>query len=119
MLAQAVLAGQTRGYKRHPQLDRFREHADPAAAIAVYLEHVACEAQGRGYRFDRSKLPSKRISETLTVSEGQLRFEWQHLSLKLRARDPARLGRFAETIAAVPHPIFTVVPGPIAAWERV
>ena len=30
LLAQAVLAGRTRGYREHPQLLRFREHPDPS-----------------------------------------------------------------------------------------
>ncbi|MFA7542105.1 MAG: pyrimidine dimer DNA glycosylase/endonuclease V, partial [Lysobacterales bacterium] len=33
LLAKAVLAGRTRGYQQHPQLQRFREQADPLAAI--------------------------------------------------------------------------------------
>src|SRR6185295_5177670 len=76
LLAQAVLAGRTRGYTHHPQLDRFREHR---AAIALYLREVAVEARRRGYRFDESKLPRVRRAVTLTVSEGQLRYEWTHL----------------------------------------
>lgn len=119
LLAQAVLAGLTRGYRSHPQLERFREHADPNAAIAVYLRHVVAEANERGYHFDRSKVPSKATSIQLTVSDGQLRFEWQHLTAKLSNREPARLERFAAIAAPDPHPIFAVVPGPIAAWERV
>ncbi|MGH7487698.1 MAG: pyrimidine dimer DNA glycosylase/endonuclease V [bacterium] len=119
LLAQAVLAGLTRGYRNHPQLECFREHADPGAAIAVYLRHVAGEAEERGYRFDVTKLPSKTMSIPLTVSDQQLHFEWQHLTAKLYHRDPARLHRFAAIIAPDAHPIFTVVPGPIASWERV
>jgi hypothetical protein len=119
LLAQAVLGGRTRGYRNHPQLERFREHADPVSAIGAYLRHVAVEAEERGYNFDRSKLPSKTTSIPLTVSDGQLRYEWQHLTAKLRDRDPARLDRFAADVSPDPHPIFTVVPGPIASWERV
>ena len=35
LLAQAVLAGRTRGYTRHPQLARFRAHPEPTVAIAA------------------------------------------------------------------------------------
>jgi hypothetical protein len=118
LLAQAVLAGLTRGYRNHPQLDRFREHRDPAAAIAVYLRHVADDAKERGYRFDRSKLPRKRTSIRLTVSDGQLALEWQHLLAKLRDRDPARHASYSSIVVPDPHPLFVVAPGPIAAWER-
>ncbi len=119
LLAQAVLAGLTRGYRNHPQLARFRAHRDPAAAIAVYLRHVAGEAAERGYHFDRSKLPSKSTSSKIAVSEGQIQFEWRHLMAKLRERDPARHDRLTEIVAPDPHPSFRLVPGPIADWERV
>ncbi|HEV7426442.1 MAG TPA: pyrimidine dimer DNA glycosylase/endonuclease V [Thermoanaerobaculia bacterium] len=117
LLAQAVLAGRTRGYRAHPQLERFR--AD-SSAIGIYLHYVADEAESRGYNFDRSKLPRRRKSAALIeVSIGQLRFEWQHLRAKLRDRDPVQLRRFAQRTDPLPHPFFVVVPGSVAAWEKV
>jgi hypothetical protein len=115
LLAQAVLAGQTRGYRNHPQLERFR---DRTGAISVYLHHVADEAESRGYDFDRSKLPRRKPTALIEVSDGQLRFEWQHLLAKLRERDPSRHLKFAEIIDPIPHPFFVVVPGSVAAWEK-
>jgi hypothetical protein len=115
LLAQAVLAGQTRGYRNHPQLERFR---DRDGAIASYLHHVVDEAEVRGYNFDRSKLPPTNPAPTIEVSDGQLRFEWQHLLAKLRVRDPERLLRFAKIRKPLPHPFFVVVPGSVAAWEK-
>jgi hypothetical protein len=56
LLAQAVLAGRTRGYRSHPQLVRFRRHADTPAAVGAYLAALADEADRRGYRFDRSRI---------------------------------------------------------------
>jgi hypothetical protein len=56
LLAQAVLAGRTRGYRSHPQLVRFRRHADTPAAVGAYLAGLADEAERRGYRFDRSRI---------------------------------------------------------------
>jgi len=116
LLAQAVLTGQTRGYRNHPQLERFRDHA---GAIAFYLHHVVDEAESRGYHFDRSKLPRRKFVASIEVSDGQLRFEWQHLLAKLRDRDPERLLRFAKIKKPLPHPFFVVVPGSVAAWEKV
>jgi hypothetical protein len=115
LLAQAVLAGRTRGYRSHPQLERFR---DRTGAISAYLHYVADEAVSRGYNFDRSKLPRRKSAQPIEVSEGQLRFEWQHLTDKLRDRDPARCRRFADITDPLPHPSFIVVPGSVAAWER-
>ena len=37
LLAQAVLRGETRGYLNHPQLDRFKNHPAPRAAISRLL----------------------------------------------------------------------------------
>ena len=48
LLARAVLQGQTRGYRRHPQLTRFREHPSPRLAINAYLAAVHAEATLRG-----------------------------------------------------------------------
>jgi hypothetical protein len=52
LLAQKVIAGGTRAYTRHPQLTRFRQHAEPLPLIAAYLCGVADEAARRGYQFD-------------------------------------------------------------------
>jgi hypothetical protein len=41
LLARAVLRGETRGYTRHPQLDRFKEHPHPRLAINSYLRRRA------------------------------------------------------------------------------
>ncbi|MPV37867.1 pyrimidine dimer DNA glycosylase/endonuclease V [Georgenia subflava] len=56
LLAQAVLAGRTRGYLNHSQLHRFRAQADPVAAVGAYLVGIAAEATTRGYRFDTGRI---------------------------------------------------------------
>jgi len=117
LLAQAVLAGQTRGYVHHPQLIRFRESPSPLQAIASYLEVVQAEATRRGYRFDASKIPAGRTDEKIAVSRGQLQYEWQHLVAKLQRRDREWLERYAGLSSPKPHPLFRIVPGPVAAWE--
>jgi hypothetical protein len=118
LLAQAVLLGRTRGYTRHPQLLRFREQDDPAAAIAGYLHHVLHEADRRGYSFDRSKLPRQKNTATVALTDGQLLLEWRHLKAKLRMRSPERYRLIARLKEPLPHPSFVVVSGPVAAWER-
>jgi len=118
LLAQAVLAGTTRGYTRHPQLERFREHPEAQLLIGAYLTGVADEADARGYRFDRDRIrmPSEAVAR-LEVTEGQLAHEWQHLLAKLEARSPDLATRWRDSEPA-PHPLFRVVPGRIANWER-
>lgn len=117
LLAQAVLNGLTRGYRHHPQLQRFRQCADPPQSIAAYLWPVHAEAVRRGYRFDAGKIRRCETSPTLPVSAGQLTYEWQHLTGKLRLRAAAWLDRLRCDPALEPHPLFTVVPGDIAPWE--
>ncbi len=44
LLAKKVLAGRTKGYKNHPQLERFKNSPRPQAAINTYLWHIFQEA---------------------------------------------------------------------------
>ncbi|MEE2779365.1 MAG: pyrimidine dimer DNA glycosylase/endonuclease V [Myxococcota bacterium] len=118
LLARKVLRGETRGYLRHPQLERFRATASPERSIDVYLHHVVDEADKRGFRFDRSKLGRRPSESELEVTSGQLAFEREHLKKKLDVRDPARSQALPESPAVAPHPLFQVIDGPIASWER-
>jgi len=117
LLAQAVLAGQTQGYKRHPQLTRFLRSAAPGNHISAYLRGVHEEAVRRGYNFDERKIGAIGKAARLTVTSGQLEYEWLHLVAKLKTRAPARLDEFASIKRPKPHPLFKVVAGNIAAWE--
>lgn len=118
LLAQAVLLGRTVGYRAHPQLTRFRARPDPVAAVAGYLAGVHAEAAARGYRFDAGKIAAPRTTETMVETRGQLRYEWSRLKAKLAARDPERFERMARVRSPEPHPLFTIVPGPVRDWER-
>lgn len=118
LLAQKVLLGQTKGYRFHPQLDRFRSTKNPVAAIGAYLWAVADEAEARGYHFDASKIAVRRRRVApIAVTRGQLEFEREHLRRKLRARDPSRL-RLLKSAALRAHPLLRTVPGGIEPWER-
>jgi hypothetical protein len=116
LLARRVLLGQTKGYRFHPQLDRFRASGDPTAAINTYLWAVLDEATSRGYKFDASKIAMKRLPVSITVTQGQLDFERQHLMKKLQVRDHARF-RVLRSAAARPHPMLRVVTGGLEPWE--
>lgn len=118
LLAQKVLAGQTIGYRRHPQLVRFVGHPEPRAAIAAYLRAIVPESERRGYRFDASRIGDGGDVSPLEVTEAQLRFERNHLYAKLQLRDVARARGLSDVDIPRPHPLFRVVAGPIADWER-
>lgn len=117
LLAQAVLAGKTRGYRHHPQLARFRQSRHPRRQIAAYLAAVHAEATRRGYRFDASRIGRRGAVAPCAVTRGQLEHEWAHLAGKLRTRAPAWLARYEDTRRPAPHPLFRVVAGGVAEWE--
>lgn len=118
LLAQKVLLGKTRGYRFHPQLDRFRKSKKPVAAISAYLWAAADEACARGYSFDSSKIAMKRTAISIPVTRGQLEFERQHLSRKLWARDRSKFRELAAGKIKA-HPILRVVKGDVESWEVV
>ena len=119
LLAQKVLLGRTKGYRSHPQLDRFRACSDPVAAVGCYLKEVLKESLERGYRFDGSKIRKPGPCRKLKVRKGQIAHEWAHLLKKLRTRAPEKHGMNRALVRPKPHPLFTVLPGGIEPWERV
>ena len=118
LLAQAVLAGRTRGYRSHPQLLRFKAQPEPLAAIAAYLRGVLAEAAARGYRFDAALVPELAEPARIVETEGQLDLEWAHLKAKLARRSPDRLAGFSGVERPEPHPLFTLQPGAARTWEK-
>ena len=107
---------------------RVRAQPDPVAAVGAYLEAVAREAADRGYRFDVTRIdrtgppagtaPAGAAMSRIPVTEGQVAHEWAHLAAKLAARSPQRAAAQAGVTNPDVHPLFVVVPGPAAPWER-
>lgn len=118
LLAKAVLRGETRGYRHHPQLERFRAQVSPRSAINAYLDAIHAEASRRGYAFDRGKVGPQRRVRRIPVTEGQLAYEWQHLMRKLSRRNPALHRQWRGLAAPACHPAFRRVRGPVESWER-
>lgn len=117
LLAQSVLRGNTRGYRNHPQLTRFKECADPLAAIASYLRGVHAEAATRGYSFRLELVgPPPVDSLQIEATDGQLFLEFEHLRQKLERREPRWLAQLDSIPRA--HPLFHIVPGAVSPWER-
>ena len=119
LLAKAVLAGKTRGYRQHPQLERFRAQDAPRSAINAYLAAIHAEATIRGYSFDQSKIGPVTDVPLIPVTGGQLAFEWRHLMKKLAARNKPLYRKWAGTRRAQCHPLFRRVHGAVEIWERV
>lgn len=118
LLAQAVLLGRTRGYRNHPQLARFKAQPDPTSAVAAYLRGVHDESLARGYQFDETKIARADSHPAISATDGQLMYEWNHLLTKLAKRAPDVYRANQKIRVPDPHPLFKVVPGPVAEWER-
>jgi len=122
LLAQAVLLGKTKGWRNHPQLERFKKHPEPVAAIGFYLLKVQEEATKRGYRYDQSKIvePRENVS-MLEITSGQILYEIDILRGRLSVRAPEKHVELIEGEKDPnfprPHPIFRVVCGDIESWE--
>jgi hypothetical protein len=118
LLARAVLHGQTRGYKNHPQLDRFKAQPDPQAALDTFLAALCDEADVRGYHFAREKLDKHRVAlASMTVTDQQIALEWNHLAAKLAVRDTPRY-QAMNNRQPRPHPLFQIISGSIEPWEK-
>ena len=117
LLAKNVLEGKTKGYKNHPQLNRFKKLKNPLNAINYYLSEVYNEALKRGYNFNKEKFDSKFSKVRLTVTNGQIEYEKEHLLRKLKTRDPERFKTTNKLMEFEPHPMFKIINGEIEPWE--
>jgi len=112
LLAKRVLQGKTKGYKRHPQLERFDEKS-----INCYLASIREEACRRGYCFDKRKI-GKVSKARINVSKGQINFEFKHLKSKMKKRALQKYKELLEVKLVVSNPIFSVKKGPVEKWEK-
>ena len=118
LLAKHVLEGNTTGYRNHPQLERFKQYENPVEAINYYLSIVYKEAVERKYNFDKTKIDWDFKTIILTVTDGQLKYEMQHLLNKLKIRDNKRYKEFKNEVNPKPNPMFKIIKGDIEGWEK-
>jgi hypothetical protein len=117
LLAKHVLEGRTKGYKNHPQLNRFKKAAFPIDMINQYLSEVYLEALKRDFNFDKQKVDWKFRESISPVTNGQLKYEVDHLLRKLEKRDPDKHKELKSISKFITHPIFKLVKGEIEEWE--
>lgn len=133
LLAKHVLEGKTKGYKNHPQLERFEGHKNPLLAINFYLNEIYLEAKERNYNFDESKfkkLSKKELGrlEKIFVNDKQVEYEFSHLLNKLKIRDTERIKLLNKEIKDKLkqnkkykinlYSIFKIKKGEIETWEK-
>ena len=121
LLAKNVLAGLTKGYKNHPQLDRFYAHENAREAINAYLAEVYAQACARGYKFDAAKAGEfdERNLVKIAVSSGQIEYEFAFLQKKLKSRDINAYEQNLSVKNIEIASIFKEVEGEIESWEKV
>jgi hypothetical protein len=119
LLAQKVLFNRTKGYKKHPQLERFKQHLKPLEAIGSYLYEIYKESRIRGYSFKKEKIAriNKNI-KPIKVSQGQISFEVKHLASKLKKRDRDSFCRISKIKRIKLHPLFVSAKGDRESWEK-
>lgn len=103
----------TKGYRNHPQLDRFKQCSDPIKAIGFYLFSIYEEATRRGFKFDISKIHTIGVVY-IPVTSGQLEYEIAHLAKKIRVRTNSELPKKTDVKL---HRMFKLIEGPIESWE--
>jgi Pyrimidine dimer DNA glycosylase len=118
LLALAVLEGKTKGYVHHPQLERFRGQKEPVEVMKAYLRHIYEESNRRGYHFNPKKIEGAKRVVSLKVTEGQLRYELEHLKQKLKVRNRELYKNLTDRTLPEVHPIFRKVDGEVEGWEK-
>ncbi len=120
LLAKKVLEGKTKGYRNHPQLERFKEQQYPLDHLNFYLQGIYEEALSRGYKFEKEKIGLlKKNIEKIKVSTGQIKYEFEHLLKKLEVRDAKRFTELKKILELEVHSLFKVEIGSVATWEKV
>jgi len=118
LLAKHVLEGNTKGYKNHPQLDRFKK-SESLKAINIYLRYIWEESINRGYTFQKSKFLEFSDDLKIPVTEGQIQYEWDFLLSKLKNRDNGWYNRIKAVEIKEINPLFDLTSGGVEPWEKV
>jgi len=118
LLAKNVLEDKTKGYKNHPQLNRFKASKQPINAINYYLKSVFLEAEKRNYNFNRSKFSEIKDIDKINVTTEQLNFEKNHLLNKVKLRDEKKYNEIIDLVDFETHPLFNLIDGEIEPWEK-
>ena len=131
LLALKVLEGKTKGYKNHPQLNRFKQK--PIESLKNYLYFIWEEAKKREYNFDGTKIKldyddwivdCPNDEYFINVTKGQLKYEFNWLQRKLETRDNLmklsnEYYHSVNNYIIEAHPLFKIVKGEIESWEKV
>ena len=119
LLAQKVTEGKTKGWRNHPQLDRFKYHSKPMEAVGFYLKGLHVESLRRGYNYNYSKiLFPDAVVDLIDLTFGQLQYEFNLLQGRLKVRSPEKYEENKEIKELQAHKLFNIVPGLPEKWEK-
>lgn len=121
LLAKKVLEGNTKGYKNHPQLNRFKKSNDSINSITRYLAEIYYEAKNRGYKFDKSKIDIESIKRDakIEVTRKQIQYEYELLKYKILKRDKVKYLNIKDIKEIEINGLFKDKEGEIESWEKV
>lgn len=121
-------------YYNHPQLDRFKTKdgviiKSGTRYLSTYLGYILNYANNKrkcNYNNSSISLIPFDINqmEKLTITKGQLKYEYDYLQSKLlksnikKCRENNELLIYNSGLQIEPHPIFTVIDGGIEPWEK-
>jgi len=99
--------GKTKGWRNHPQLDRFKSHPHPVSAIGFYLNCIYEEGERRGYKFQKEKIYQDSINvQVIKVTREFVLLEFQQLEQKMKTRNSARYKELLKVKEIDLHPLF-------------
>ena len=119
LLAQKVTEGKTKGWKNHPQLDRFKYYPKPMEAVGFYLKGIHNESLKRDYKYNYSKiLYPNTVVDPINLTQGQLHYEFEMLQERLKKRSHEKYEENLGITGLRAHSLFKVVPGLPEKWEK-
>lgn len=119
LLAKKVLEWNTKWYKNHPQLIRFKQLREPLVWINAFLSQIYLESVRRWYKFNSDKICLVSDINIIKVTEWQVQFEVKHLSNKLLIRDYERYLILSKNNKIDINSIFELIPWDIELWEKI
>lgn len=108
LLARKVLQGKTKGYKNHPQLQKFKTQKNPVGAIDTYLLYVWKEANMRCYNFNREKIGKSFTNKKIGINKKEIMNEFELLKNKLKKRNYTKYKEIIRIREPEVNPLFFV-----------
>ncbi len=108
LLARKVLKGKTKGWRNHPQLNKFKTHKNPVVAINTYLLYVWKESEKRCYKFNKRKIEKSFTKNKIKIPKKEVISDFEDLKNKLKKRDTKRYREIVKVKKIEVNPIFII-----------